>query len=206
MILNLSGDFRLSPNAIQADYGTLPDGTMYRTFSNSGRRGEWGISGYAAYTFSDAVSGSLNAFGSYRTLRGDLGGKPVSRQGWSGGVSPSVDITFPKEYYLNLYGGYNFPSITLEGTGYNFYHCGATLSKSFFGDRLNLSLTALDFFWGTKNYLRTYETPDFRGSSSYENYGFLLELGVTYRFNSKEIEVRKTSKQIHNSDVADFKE
>lgn len=206
LILNLSGDFRLSPNAIQADYGTLPDGTMYRTFSNSGRRGEWGISGYAAYTFSDAVSASLNAFGSYRTLRGDLGGKPVSRQGWSGGVSPSVDITFPKEYYLKLYGGYNFPSITLEGTGYNFYHCSATLSKSFFGDRLNLSLTALDFFWGTKNYLRTYETPDFRGSSSYENYGFLLELGVTYRFNSKEIEVRKTSKQIHNSDVADFKE
>ena len=116
----------------------------------------------------------------------------------------SINLTLPKDYFVTLYGGYSFPNITLGGTGYNFYHCGGTISKSFLGDHLDISLTALDFLWNSKNYKRTHKTLDFYGASSYRNYGFLLELGATYRFSLQEIKIKKAAKKIQNSDVAVF--
>jgi hypothetical protein len=121
-------------------------------------------------------------------------------------LSSTINLNLPKDYYLSLYGGYNFPHVSLEGRGYNFYHCGGSLAKSFLNDRLNLSLTAIDFLWGTKDYHRAYQTRDFHGKSTYQNYGFLLELEVTYRFNTKRVSVSKASKRIQNNDVATFGE
>ncbi len=206
LLLNLSASYSYSNNSIQADFGVLPEGGMYRTFSNAGRYRDAGLSGYSSYSFSKVVSASLEASTQYRILEGTLAGSLTSSRGWTGSLSSTINLNLPKDYYLSLYGGYNFPHISLEGRGYNFYHCGGSLAKSFLNDRLNLSLTAIDFLWGTKDYHRAYQTPDFYGKSTYQNYGFLLELEVTYRFNTKRISVSKASKKIQNKDVATFGE
>ena len=203
-LLNLGVTYRYSHNAIQADYGILPNGGMYRSYSNKGRYNEGGLSIFSSYNFSNIVSASLNGNVSYRSVYGMLGGKEVSQKGCSGGISTSLTLLFPKGYYLNFYGGYNFPSITLEGTGYNFYHCGSTLSKSFYKDRLSISFTAIDFLWNSKRYRRTYKTPDFQSTAYYQNYGVLFELGLTYKFNSNNIKPKKASKKIQNRDVLNF--
>lgn len=202
--LNLSAVCRYSRNAIQTNYGILPSGVMYRSYNNEGKYYDGGLYVYGSYNFSNAVSASLNGYISYRNIHGVLGNSEVSNRGFWGGASTSITLNFPKGYYLNLYGGYNSPSITLDGTNYNFYHCGGVLSNSFFNDRLNISLTAIDFLWKSKRYKRSYQTPDFQGTAYYQNYGILLELGVTYRFNLNNIKGKKVEKRIQNKDVLSF--
>lgn len=204
VMLSLSGSYKFTPNAIQAAYGVRPDGVMYQTYNNSGKYREGGLSLYGSYTPGELLSISLNSYLLYDDLRGMLSGEEVHRTGFTGGVSGTVDLNLPRGYYISLYGGYDFPSITLEGTGYNFYHCSGMVSKSLLDDRLTLSLTAQDFLWRTKTYRRTLDAPDFRGSSTYQNYGILVELGVTYRFNFEDVNVRKLSNKIENTDVAEF--
>lgn len=202
--LNLGLSYRYSHNAIQADYGLMPEGGVYRTYSNTGHYKDLELSAYASYALGARVNVSLNANISYRSLEGELAGRLTTRSGWTGSLSPSVDIEFAKGYFLNIYGGYNFPSINLEGKGYNFYHCGASLAKSVINDRLSLSLSALDFLWAHKDYRSSYDTPSFSGQGSYQSYGVLIEFAVTYRFSTKDLSIKKTSKSIQNRDVAIF--
>lgn len=202
--LNLTATCRYSSNAIQMDYGVRPDGVLYHSFNNDGKYRELGISSSFSYPFTQFVTGSFDAYVRNDFIGGTLNGKTTSSRGWTGGGSLSINLTLPKDYFVTLYGGYSFPNITLGGTGYNFYHCGGTISKSFLGDHLDISLTALDFLWNSKNYRRTHKTLDFYGASSYRNYGFLLELGATYRFSLQEIKIKKAAKKIQNSDVAVF--
>lgn len=203
-LLNLSAVLRYSRNAIQTNYGTLPNGVMYRSYNNNGKYYEGGLSSYGSYNISDAISASFSGYITYRSLNGVLGDKKVSNKGFWGGASASISLNLPKEYYLNFYGGINSSAITLEGTGYNFYHCGGVLSKSFINERLNISFSAIDFLWDSKTYRRSYQTPDFKGRAYYQNYGILLELGVTYRFNMNNIKGKKATKRIQNKDVLDF--
>lgn len=202
--IDLTSTYRYSRNSIQPNYGIHPSGEMYRSYNNGGKYHEGKISANGSYNFSNLISASLSAYVSYRNVHGVLGNNSVSNSGYSGGVTTYFTLSFPKGYYLNIYGGYDFPSISLEGTGYNFYHCGAVLSKSFFSNRLNLSFTAIDFLWNTKSYKRSYETPDFQGKAHYQNYGLLLELGVTYRFNLEDISGKKVARTIQNKDVLSF--
>lgn len=204
VMLSLSGTYKYSPNGIQPSYGVRPDGVMYRTFNNSGKYHEGGMSLYGSYSSGQLLTLSLTGYLLYKDLRGMLAGDEMHRSGFTGGLSGNMDFNLPKGYYLSLYGGYDFPTITLEGTGFNFYHCGGMLSKSLLDDRLTLSLTAQDFLWRTKTYHRTFNTPDFKGSSTYQNYGILIELGVSYRINLEIVKVKKLSNRIRNTDVAEF--
>lgn len=201
IFLSMGTTYRYSRNGIQSDYSMQPTGVMHHSFSNTGHYDEIGLSAYGSYSFCEMISTSLNAHASYRTLKGKLNGISIANHGWTGSISPILNINFPHKYYLNIYGGYHFPYITLEGSGYNFYHCGGSLNKSFLNDRLSISLTAEDFLWNTKRYHRKYHTPDFTSNASYQNYGFLFELGVVYRFNANDISVKETTKKIQNRDV-----
>lgn len=203
-MISLSALYRYSNNSIQPDYGVLPDGRMYRSFNNNGNYREGGLSLYTSHSIGNWFSISLNGNLLYRKENGTMSGEPASNKGWTGDISSSLNFNLPRDYYLNLYGGYNFPSVALEGTGYNFYHCGGTLVKGFLNDRLSISLTAIDFLWNTKKYRRRYYMPDIQNMQTYENYGFLLELGVTYKFNEKSIRTKKTEKRIRNQDVVEF--
>lgn len=203
-LLNLSAELRYSRNAIQPNYGILPNGVMYRSYNNDGKYYEGGLSSYGSYNISDAISASINGYITYRNINGVLANTKVSNKGFWGGASASITLNLPKEYYLNFYGGFNSSAITLEGRNYNFYHCGGVLSKSFLNERLNVSFSAIDFLWDSKRYRRSYQTPDFKGTAYYQNYGILLELGVTYRFNMNNIKGKKATKRIQNKDVLDF--
>lgn len=205
LMLNLSGTYRYCPNSIEVNVGVQPNGVMYRTFNNNGRHREIGVGVYTAYTFNEMLSMSCDGNLAYLNFYGQLEGLPASNHGLAGNVSLSLNLNLPKEYYFSLNGGYNFPSVGLTGTGFNFYYSQASLSKSFFANRLNLSLSANDFLWRNKSYRRTLHTPSFESVATYQNYGCLVELGITYRFNTKEIKLRKTSKRIHNNDVKELK-
>ncbi|MDO4695543.1 outer membrane beta-barrel protein [Porphyromonas sp.] len=204
VFLTLSTDYSMCDNSIEADYHLHQDGILYRTFANSGGYHSINTAAYISYMPNAILSLSFNGNLNYTYIKGNLGGLKTSNKGYTGGLYSDFNINLPMAYYLTLYGAYNFPTIMLSGTGFNFYNCGASLTKSFFDDRLNLSASVTDFLWDTKKYKRELRTKDLTILSGYQNYGIIAELSVRFMFNNKKINPKKTSKKITNNDVIQF--
>jgi hypothetical protein len=198
-MINLSLDYQFCNNSIQSYYGINGDDLYYQTYNNSGENKSGSLSGYVSCSPFQFLRLSINASGKYVYLKDFWQDKKLTNKGWTGNLSSDITINFPKDFYLTLNGGYNFPRIDLQGKYFNFYYCSLSLSKSLI-KKLDLTLSGRDIFWNYKKSTSRYDNQIKRKAVD-QIPGATFEISLAYRFNATQTSVKKTSKTISNDDV-----
>lgn len=188
--------YQFSNNSIQNISGITND-VYYTTYTNDGKYNEFKLNLNLSSKITSWLQYSIGGSGSYVSVRNN----EMSNAGFTGIVNSSAYFTLPNDYYIGMSGFYKFPTITLQGSGFNFYSCEMNASKSFFGDKLNVELTLSNPFWNTRTYNKTIETNEMRIVTDKLNMGRKIAISVYYTFNDKDVKAIKSSKSIENSDL-----
>ncbi|MPN10123.1 hypothetical protein SDC9_157416 [bioreactor metagenome] len=128
-------------------------------------------------------------------------GKVQSNDGFYYRVSVNGRVTLWKDGAVNLSGGYNSPSIRLQGKffGYNYSNIG--LSQYFLKRKLMLSLSLNNPFTKELKFRNESSTPDFKYDSENINIARSLRLNLSYNFGKMGENVRKAKRSIQNDDL-----
>ena len=188
--------YQFSNNSIQNISGITND-VYYTTYTNEGKYNEFKLNLNLSAKITSLLQYSIGGSGSYVSVRNN----EMSNAGFTGIVNSSAYFTLPNDYYIGMSGFYKFPTITLQGSGFNFYSCEMNASKSFFGDKLNVELTLSNPFWNTRTYNKTIETNEMRIVTDKLNMGRKIAISIYYTFNDKDVNAIKSSKSVENSDL-----
>lgn len=197
--INLTGSYSFTNNGISS-YSTMKDGVLVTTFGNITKRKDAGISAWLSWSPVVATRISLNLRGSYVKYDSEM----LSRHsdGFTGNVFANVQQMLPWGLTLSLFGGYNAPSVNLQGRGWAIHFYGMNLSKSFLKEkRLTVSLFGIGFFEKNIKVKTTIESDTFRQTSLIEAPLRRFGVQISYRFGKMGTSVKKTKRSISNDDT-----
>lgn len=164
-----------------------------------------GISTYIGYNPSANTTLSVNASLYYLNIRLAKEYKELlnglSNNGINGGIYTNFSQKFNYGWRLALSGGCGKQEITLGYYPEVFYNYGASVSKSFLGEKLTLALRGQNFL---QRYTRTTDKqiyPDFHLKQKMRYYDNIVGITVSYRFGELKESVRKASRSIANDDL-----
>lgn len=148
--INASLSYTFVNNAIER-YTTTADfpstdprsqynGALWNTYDNIGKKQQVGIFLYGNWSPTTWFRIYMNGGADYTDMKAsDLG---MSNKGWSGRVFAGSQFTLPKDFRINLHGGYFSPWIQLQSKQSPFYFAGLNISKDFLKKKLSVSLGA----------------------------------------------------------------
>lgn len=173
------------PNISQTTYGNIGHSQSIRF----ALYGNWNV-----FTNFNAI---LNGGVFYTKMKSDATQSTgeLSSNGFSYNAFSTIQYTLPKDFRLNLNGGYFAPRITLQGKSSSFYFTSLSISKDFLKKKLSVSLSSNDPFWKTKKYTGT--TNDRTFSMKSVNYMSARDfrISISYRFGSLKTSATKKAKQ-----------
>ncbi|MEZ4908587.1 MAG: outer membrane beta-barrel protein [Saprospiraceae bacterium] len=193
--------YRFSNNFIQNISG-ITDNIFYTTYTNDGKYNELTLNLNFSSQLTTWLQYRLGGSGSHIFVNID----EMVNSGFTGIIYSRANFTLPNDYYIGINGMYRFPTITLQGSGWNFYTYAMNASKSFLGDKLNIELTLSNPFRKTKKYSKTIETDKMQIDTEILNMGCKIEISVNYNFNKKDLSANKACKNIENNDLKGSKD
>ena len=184
LYLSLTTGYEQTNNAIMSVRYRDPKSPeiLYHTFANAGLHRVPNASLWMNWR--PIMPLSLTFFWSCRYHLFDYPSEGLSQRNWENMLSANVDVTLPKSWYLGASWYYYANPPTLRTTysyshGYSFY-----LKKSFWDDKLDLTLTAQHPF---SKYIR-FETKQWGDDFEYNQRNMIqaraIGLKITYNFNS----------------------
>ena len=152
---NINMNYRFVNNSIEsytfiADYDeddplSVYNGALWNTYGNMGKRKQFGIFVNANWNPISWFRIFCNSSADYTNIRSES--MDMSNKGWSGRVFLGTQFTLPKDFRINVDGGYFTPRISLQGDNSSFYFTGFRISKDLLKKKLTLSLAAQNPFW-----------------------------------------------------------
>lgn len=164
-----------------------------------------GISIYIGYNPSAKTTLSVNASLYYldmslaKEYKDLLQG--LSNNGINGGIYTNFSQKFNYGWRLALSGGCGKQEITLGYYPEIFYYYGTSVSKSFGGEKLTVSLRAQNFLQPYTKTTSKQVYPDFHLKQNVRYYDNAFGITVSYRFGELKESVRKASRSIANDDL-----
>lgn len=164
-----------------------------------------GISTYIGYNPSAKTTLSVNASLYYldmslaKEYKDLLQG--LSNNGINGGIYTNFSQKFNYGWRLALSGGCGKQEITLGYYPEIFYYYGTSVSKSFGGEKLTVSLRAQNFLQPYTKTTSKQVYPDFHLKQNVRYYDNAFGITVSYRFGELKESVRKASRSIANDDL-----
>ena len=196
--MNLSGNYRFVNNSIEQYTWVNDQGISETTYGNIGRTRSVGAFLYASYSPIAMLRIFTNAGMNYEKLQSTEGN--LANDGFSGRVFAGAQLTLPKDFRIDLNGGYFSPRINLQGKSSAMYFTGISLNKSFFKKKLTVSLSCNNPFWKTIKMENNTSDDTFNMKTVSYNHARDFRLSVSYRFGSLKDVIKKVKRGISNDD------
>ena len=196
--MNFSGNYRFVNNSIEQYTWVNDQGISETTYGNIGRTRSVGAFLYASYCPIAMLRIFTNAGMNYEKLQSTEGN--LANDGFSGRVFAGAQLTLPKDFRIDLNGGYFSPRINLQGKSSAMYFTGISLNKSFFDKKLTVSLSCNNPFWKTIKMESNTADDTFNMKTVSYNHARDFRLSVSYRFGSLKDVIKKVKRGISNDD------
>ena len=186
-------DFEIS------DPRSLYNGVLWNSYGNIGKKSQVGLFVYGNLSPAGFVRVFLNGGVDYTDL--DNKARNLKNSGFAGRVIAGAQFTLPKEFSINLQGGYFTPAIMLQGKQSSFYFAGINVGKSFFKKRLSVSVSMQNPFWKTMRMEMITTGDGFSYVSTNWRNSREFRLSVSYRFGALKEKIKKVQRTIKNDDL-----
>ena len=125
----------------------------------------------------------------------------LKNNGFAGRVIVGAQFSLPKEFSINVQGGYFSPVIMLQGKQSPFYFTGLNVGKSFLKKKLSVSVSVQNPFWKTMKMEMTTTGDKFSYVSTNWRNSREFRLNVSFRFGMLKEKIKKVRRTIKNDDV-----
>lgn len=179
---------------------TGPDGIINVTYGNLGTSDGAYISGYLNWTILPGLKLGVNAGTNYAHYH--CPAIQLDSDGWGYNFNINADYDLPHDWNIDAYGGRykSAPYMQYSSDSYHWY--GLSVSKAFMDRRLNISLSANDFFEPYYTYRNTNTGPGVTMHQTSRAHNWGIRLGVRLRLGSLNASVKHTAKSVSNDDVS----
>lgn len=174
------------------------NGALWNTYGNIGKKNDLGFFLYGNWTPTTWFRIYTNAGINYTDIKSES--MNLEKSGWSGRVFAGTQFTLPKDFRINLHGGFFQPQVQLQSKMGNFYFTGINASKDFLKKKLTVSVGAQNPFWKTINQKNTTEGDGFKNVSNYWRKTRGFNFSISYRFGSMKGQIKKVRRGITNDD------
>ena len=141
LMLNLNLHHNFTDNGI-SQYSFYDDNNILNTtYGNVVKSHQTGMNAYVNYLLTKNTRLFMNGAVNYTDLKSDALGQ--SNSGWTANIMAGVQQTLPWDLKLSAFAIASTKSYTLQGWSGGFNLLTASLSKSLFKDKLNLSISGL---------------------------------------------------------------
>lgn len=174
------------------------NGAMWNTYDNIGKKQQVGMFLYGNWSPTTWFRIYMNGGLDYTDLKAPT--LDLKKDGVSGRVFAGTQFTLPKDFRINLNGGYFSPWIMLQGKQSPFYFAGLNVSKDFLKKKLSVSVGANNPFWKTMKMEMTTNGGGFRNVSTNWRSAREFRFSVSYRFGTMKGQIKKVRRGISNDD------
>lgn len=193
---------RFTNNAIQSQVFVRSDGTQERTFANTGKRENYGLSLYGSLRPNANLSFSFNFQTDYANLSGvDRDGIALKKTGWSSNVGGSFNLRFLSTFRFSTYNGYGTGRLDLQSRASSYSYSSFSLRKEFLDRKLTAGISVRNPFKEYQVYENTTFGTNFESSSSTTVLMRRVEFSLSYRFGKMVTAVKKAKRSITNDDI-----
>lgn len=187
-----------------ADFAALDprsqyNGVLWNSYGNIGKKSQAGLFAYGNFSPARFVRLFLNGGMDYTDLDSKVSN--LKNSGFAGRVIAGAQFSLPKEFSINLQGGYFSPIIMLQGKQSPFYFTGLNVGKSFLKKKLSVSVSVQNPFWKTMKMEMTTTGDKFSYVSTNWRNSREFRLSVSYRFGTLKEKIKKVRRTIKNDDV-----
>ena len=198
--LNISANYTFVNNAIQRyTFVDEASGIYHSTYGNLGERQSVGSYIYGRWSPIPLFNLTLNGGVSYMNYKAkELGQK---NDGVRGNVYSNVQVNLPKDFRVNVYGGYYSPWIMLQGKGSSHYFTGINVNKDFMDKKLSVTLSCNSPFWKTMKMENNTSDENFRMKNINHWRARDFSIRVSYRFGNLKDSIKKVKRGINNDDM-----
>ena len=174
------------------------NGAMWNTYDNIGKKQQVGMFLYGNWSPTTWFRIYMNGGLDYTDLKAPT--LDLKKDGVSGRVFAGTQFTLPKDFRINLNGGYFSPWIMLQGKQSPFYFAGLNVSKDLLKKKLSVSVGANNPFWKTMKMEMTTNGEGFRNVSTNWRSAREFRFSVSYRFGTMKGQIKKVRRGISNDD------
>ena len=176
------------------------NGASYSTYGNMGKRQQVGLFLYGSWNPVPLFRIYMNGGFDYTNIdsKKALG---LTKEGVAGRIFAGTQFNLPKDFRINLNGGYFSPWIQLQSKQSPFYFAGLNVSKDFLKKKLSVSLGAQNPFWKTMKMESTTKGEGFHDVSTTWRHAREFRLSVSYRFGTMKGQIKKVRRGISNDDT-----
>lgn len=196
--MNANVTYSFQNNSIQ-EIVKMNNNISETTYDNIGKNKRVGFSLYMSYAPIPLLRFMLNGGATYEDISSETG---MANRGFSGRVFGNIQFNLPKDFRLDLRGGYFSPRISIQGKRSPMYFNDVAINKSFMKKKLTVSLNVNNPLWKTIEMKSTTEDPTFFMESINHMRSRDLRLSVTYRFGTMKNAIKKVRRGISNDDGA----
>lgn len=196
--MNANVTYSFQNNSIQ-EIVKMNNNISETTYDNIGKNKRVGFSLYMSYAPIPLLRFMLNGGATYEDISSETG---MANSGFSGRVFGNIQFNLPKDFRLDLRGGYFSPRISIQGKRSPMYFNDVAINKSFMKKKLTVSLNVNNPLWKTIEMKSTTEDPTFFMESINHMRSRDLRLSVTYRFGTMKNAIKKVRRGISNDDGA----
>lgn len=174
------------------------NGAMWNTYDNIGKKQQVGMFLYGNWSPTTWFRIYMNGGLDYTDLKAPT--LDLKKDGVSGRVFAGTQFTLPKDFRINLNGGYFSPWIMLQGEQSPFYFAGLNVSKDFLKKKLSVSVGANNPFWKTMKMETTTAGNGFHDVSTNWRSAREFRFSISYRFGTMKGQIKKVRRGISNDD------
>lgn len=199
--INASTNYSFVNNSIER-YTFMDDsrpGVLQSTYGNIGKNRRIGLFLYGNWNPIPLFRLYLNAGIDYTKIKSKA--LNLSNDGFSSQLYAGTQFNLPKDFRINLNGGYFTPRVLLQGENSAFYFTSISANKDLLKKKLTLSLSFQSPFWKNMKNESTTLSDNFYSKST--NFRSMREIrfSVSYRFGSLKEQIKKVRRSISNDDV-----
>lgn len=205
--LNMQWQFLYSMgNNIIDEYNYLSnEGILNQTYMNNIRTRGYMVMPYISYNPFVNMNVSINARIGYLDLKmeepTEIYPNGMQTKRWFGGGFVNISQQFPKNWRLNVTGGYVVEEPKLGSESTSFYYYGLKLQKTLWKDKLTIALNLQDFLQPYLIYKTAYAYPNYDSRTKTKQYNWQVGITINYKLNSLKNNLREITKSIRNDDI-----
>jgi len=196
--LNINGYYSFVNNAIERYTFINEDKIFASTYDNIGKRQNVGLYLYARWNPVQLFNITVNGGAGY--VEYEAKSRGLQNDGFRGNVYSNAQVNLPKDFRVNVYGGYYSPWIMLQGKGGSQFFTGLNLSKDFLNRKLTVTLSANNPFWKTIKYESNTEDETFKYKNVNHWSARDFSVRVSYTFGNLKGQIKKVRRGISNDD------
>ena len=190
--------YSFTANFPESDPRSQYNGAMWTTYDNVGKKQQVGMFLYGNWSPNTWFRIYMNGGVDYVSMKAPTLNK--EKDGVSGRIFAGTQFTLPKDFRINLNGGYFSPWIQLQSEMSPFYFAGINISKDFLKKKLSLSVGANNPFWKTMKMETTTAGNGFHDVSTNWRSAREFRFSISYRFGTMKGQIKKVRRGISNDD------